>query len=149
METNEIVAPTSPSTSRLSRACWRSATGRSRTLQASSDSRAKYLSFLSRTTWRGGLNGTLLMIEVLRRELKPHVQFAEAMEDLEAERAARSSTPLAHGSLPSRREARNGKLQPRLGPVNLRTLVSDVVNQLSWTAKEKGRDDRIAIRQRW
>jgi len=106
-------------------------------LQASSDSRAKYLSFLSHDL-RGGLNGTLLMIEVLRRELKPHAQFAEAMEDLEAMRRSILDTVSTMDRFLHAEKLRNGKMQPRLGQVNLRTVVGDVVNQLSWTAKEKG-----------
>lgn len=106
-------------------------------LQASADSRTKYLSFLSHDL-RGGLNGTLLMIEVLRRELKPHPQFTDAMEDLEAMRRSILDTVGTMDRFLHAEKLRNGKLQPRLNQVNLKALIGDIVNQMSWNAKEKG-----------
>src|SRR5256885_870021 len=51
-------------------------------LQAAAESQAKYLAFLSHDL-RGGLNGVLLMIEVLRRDLEAAGQFSQSLEDLE------------------------------------------------------------------
>lgn len=51
-------------------------------LQADTRALTKYLAFLSHDL-RGNLNGALLMIEVLRRDLKKDPQFAESLEDLE------------------------------------------------------------------
>ncbi|HEV7300479.1 MAG TPA: HAMP domain-containing sensor histidine kinase [Tepidisphaeraceae bacterium] len=106
-------------------------------LEAGANSRAKYLSFLSHDL-RGGLNGTLLMIEVLRRELKNHEQFAESVQDLEAMRRSILDTVGTMDRFLHAEKLRNGKIQPRLGQVNLHHLVRDIVSQLSWTAKEKG-----------
>lgn len=51
-------------------------------LQADTRALTKYLAFLSHDL-RGNLNGALLMIEVLRRDLRKDPQFAENLEDLE------------------------------------------------------------------
>jgi signal transduction histidine kinase len=106
-------------------------------LEATANARAKYLSFLSHDL-RGGLNGTLLMIEVLRRELKQHEQFAESVQDLESMRRSILDTVGTMDRFLHAEKLRNGKVQPRLGQVSLHALVRDVVSQLSWTASEKG-----------
>jgi len=56
-----------------------------RRLQSETASMAKYLSFLSHNL-RGNLNGAMLMIEVLRRELHADPRFAESIGDLDAMR---------------------------------------------------------------
>src|SRR5215207_7108803 len=50
-------------------------------LQAVVEAQTKYLSFLSHDL-RGGLNGVLLMIEVLRRDLAEEPKFARSLEDI-------------------------------------------------------------------
>lgn len=106
-------------------------------LQKSAESRAKYLSFLSHDL-RGGLNGTLLMIEVLRRELQGHEQFAESVQDLESMRRSILDTVGTMDRFLHAEKLRNGKVVPHVGPVNLTQVVRDVVNQLAWVAKDKG-----------
>lgn len=56
-----------------------------RRLQSEAAAMAKYLSFLSHDL-RGNLNGAMLMIEVLRRDLQSEPRFAESMTDLDAMR---------------------------------------------------------------
>lgn len=51
-------------------------------LASGAEDHAKYLSFLSHDL-RGGLNGVLLMIEVLHRDLRGHTEFAQSLEDLD------------------------------------------------------------------
>lgn len=54
-------------------------------LQAEATAMAKYLSFLSHDL-RGNLNGAMLMIEVLRRDLQNDPRFTESLQDLDAMR---------------------------------------------------------------
>ena len=54
-------------------------------LQAEAAAMAKYLAFLSHDL-RGNLNGAMLMIEVLRRDLQHDQRFAESVHDLDAMR---------------------------------------------------------------
>jgi signal transduction histidine kinase len=56
-----------------------------RRLQSEAASMTKYLSFLSHDL-RGNLNGAMLMIEVLRRDLQSDERFAESITDLDAMR---------------------------------------------------------------
>jgi signal transduction histidine kinase len=106
-------------------------------LQKTAEARAKYLSFLSHDL-RGGLNGTLLMIEVLRRELQGHEQFAESVQDLESMRRSILDTVGTMDRFLHAEKLRNGKVVPKVTEVNLTHLVRDVVSQLSWVARDKG-----------
>jgi signal transduction histidine kinase len=54
-------------------------------LQSVVEAQTKYLSFLSHDL-RGGLNGVLLMIEVLRRDLAKEPKFGESLDDLDVMR---------------------------------------------------------------
>lgn len=58
-----------------------------RRVQAEAAAMAKYLAFLSHDL-RGNLNGAMLMIEVLRRDLAAEPRFAESVADLDAMRQA-------------------------------------------------------------
>ncbi len=106
-------------------------------LQKNAESRAKYLSFLSHDL-RGGLNGTLLMIEVLRRELQPHNQFAESVQDLESMRRSILETVGTMDRFLHAEKLRNGRVIPKVAPVSLAQVVRDVMHQVSWIAKDKG-----------
>jgi signal transduction histidine kinase len=106
-------------------------------LRSSMEARAKYLSFLSHDL-RGGLNGILLMIEVLRRDLQPHERFAESVQDLDSMRRSILDTVGTMDRFLHAEKLRNKKITPKMNEVDLHALVGDLVNQFTWQAKEQG-----------
>ncbi|HLL90793.1 MAG TPA: HAMP domain-containing sensor histidine kinase, partial [Tepidisphaeraceae bacterium] len=113
-------------------------------LEHQNENRAKYLSFLSHDL-RGGLNGVLLMIEVLRRELQPHAQFGESIEDLDTMRRSILDTVGTMDRFLQAEKLRSGRIQPQLGPVVVRDLLTEVATAFVPQAKAKGLDLRIDV----
>ncbi len=105
-------------------------------LQAFADAQTKYLSFLSHDL-RGGLNGVLLMIEVLRRDLSVEPKFAQSLEDLEVMRRSILETVSTMDRFLHAERFRKGKVQIKPAPVDLKMLIGDIVNQLSHQARDK------------
>ncbi|MDP9173684.1 MAG: HAMP domain-containing histidine kinase [Planctomycetota bacterium] len=106
-------------------------------IKSSSEAYSKYLSFLSHDL-RGNLNGILLMVEVLRRELSAAKQFKDSLEDLDLMRRSILDTVGTMDRFLHAERFRRGKVEVKWGEVNLSTLIQDVVNQFSAQAREKG-----------
>jgi len=113
-----------------------------RQLKVVTDAQSKYLSFLSHDL-RGGLNGVLLMAEVLKRELASEPRFAESVEDLDAMRRSILDTVATMDRFLHAERFRQGKVQPRNTTVSLRAVLDDLLHQLSHVAKEKGLELRV------
>ncbi len=109
------------------------------TLRAVAQAQSKYLSFLSHDL-RGGLNGVLLMVEVLKRELAGEARFAESMQDLDAMRRSIMDTVGTMDRFLHAERFRAGKVQPRLSTVDLRFVLSDVMAGFGYVCKDKGVD---------
>ncbi|HEX8522476.1 MAG TPA: sensor histidine kinase [Tepidisphaeraceae bacterium] len=105
-------------------------------LQALVEAQTKYLSFLSHDL-RGGLNGVLLMLEVLRRDLADEPKFGESLNDLEVMRRSILETVGTMDRFLHAERFRKGKVQVRLSQVNLHDLIASLANQFSYSAKEK------------
>ncbi|HSV13754.1 MAG TPA: sensor histidine kinase, partial [Tepidisphaeraceae bacterium] len=108
-------------------------------LKTITGAQSKYLSFLSHDL-RGGLNGVLLMAEVLKRELANEPRFAESVEDLDAMRRSILDTVATMDRFLHAERFRQGKVQPKNSTVDLRAVTADLSHQLSHQAKEKGID---------
>ena len=106
-------------------------------LKAATDAQSKYLSFLSHDL-RGGLNGVLLMIEVLKRELAGEPRFAETIGDVDSMRRSLLDTVATMDRFLHAERFRKGKVQLRPGPVNLRNLLGEIAAHFNYQAKEKG-----------
>lgn len=106
-------------------------------LRASNEAQSKYLSFLSHDL-RGGLNGVLLMLEVLRRDLTKEPKFAESLEDLEVMRRSILDTVATMDRFLHAEKFRRGRVQVKPAPVDLDALVKDVAGQFQYQAEEKG-----------
>ncbi len=106
-------------------------------LRAEVASTSKYLSFLSHDI-RGGLNGVVLMIEVLRREFANRVEFADSFDDLDAMRRSILDTVATMDRLLSAERLRRGKMPVRLSAVNLKTLLEDLARSLHYQAEDRG-----------
>ena len=113
-------------------------------LKVVAEAQSKYLSFLSHDL-RGGLNGVLLMVEVLKRELAGEDRFAESMHDLDAMRRSILDTVGTMDRFLNAERFRAGKVQPRMTTVDLRMVLSDVLAQFTYLAREKGVEMRVDI----
>jgi signal transduction histidine kinase len=105
-------------------------------LQAVVEAQTKYLSFLSHDL-RGGLNGVLLMIEVLRRDLAKEPKFGESLEDLDVMRRSILETVGTMDRFLHAERFRKGKVQVRPGKVDIKRLVNEAVTHYSYQAKDK------------
>ena len=113
-------------------------------LQAVVEAQTKYLSFLSHDL-RGGLNGVLLMIEVLRRDLAKEQKFADSLEDLDMMRRSILESVGTMDRFLHAERFRKGKVQVKPGPVRLERLVNEVIAQYSYQARDKGIELRAEI----
>jgi signal transduction histidine kinase len=107
-----------------------------REVASSAEAQAKHLSFLSHDL-RGSLNGILLMIEVLKRELQQHESFAESLEDLDVMRRSILETVTTMDRFLYAERFRKGKVVVRNAPVNIAHLADDVIAQFSYQARDK------------
>jgi signal transduction histidine kinase len=108
-----------------------------REMQAGAEAQSKYLSFLSHDL-RGSLNGILLTVEVLRREQGAVANRSESVNDLEMMRRSILDTVSAMDRFLHADKFRRGKVEVRLGKVNLGSLIPEVAKQFMEQAKEKG-----------
>jgi signal transduction histidine kinase len=101
------------------------------------DAQSKYLSFLSHDL-RGGLNGVLLMAEVLKRELANEPRFAESLQDLDAMRRSILDTVTTMDRFLHAERFRQGKVQPRNTMVDIHSLLNNLSHQFVYQARDKG-----------
>jgi signal transduction histidine kinase len=105
-------------------------------LHALVEAQTKYLSFLSHDL-RGGLNGVLLMIEGLKRDLQEEPKFARSIEDLDVMRRQILETVGTMDRFLHAERFRKGKVQVKAGDVNLRRLVDEIAGQFAYQAKDR------------
>jgi signal transduction histidine kinase len=105
-------------------------------LTAVAQAQSKYLSFLSHDL-RGGLNGVLLMVEVLKRELAGEAKFSESIHDLDSMRRSILDTVGTMDRFLHAEQFRQGKVQPRNSTVDLHRLAADLQLQFTYQAKAK------------
>jgi signal transduction histidine kinase len=105
-------------------------------LQSVVEAQTKYLSFLSHDL-RGGLNGVLLMIEVLRRDLAKEPKFGESLEDLDVMRRSILETVGTMDRFLHAERFRKGKVQVRPSRIDMRRLVNEVTTHFAYQAKDK------------
>src|SRR5213082_3287067 len=98
-------------------------------MQTLVEAQTKYLSFLSHDL-RGGLNGVLLMIEVLRRDLAAEPKFAESLEDLDVMRRSILETVQTMDRFLHAERFRKGKVQVKPSEIDLKRFINDMVNQM-------------------
>jgi signal transduction histidine kinase len=97
----------------------------------------KFLSFLSHDL-RGGLNGAVLMIEVLRRQLANEPKFGEAMEDLEVVRRSILDTVATMERFLHAERLRLGRMPVKIGEVRVGDLVEELQKKFSYHLKDAG-----------
>src|SRR4029079_17672830 len=87
-------------------------------LKTETSAMAKFLSFLSHDL-RGGLNGAVLMIEVLKRELAGEEKFAAAVEDLDVVRRSILDTVAMMERFLSAEKLRHGRMPVKISTIDV------------------------------
>lgn len=100
-------------------------------ISSEAETMSKYLSFLSHDL-RGGLNGAILMIEVLKRDLANEPKFASSMDDLDIVRRSMLETVATMDRFLHAERLRRGKMPVRIGEVDLNELLAHVVRNASY-----------------
>jgi len=106
-------------------------------LKLVADAQSKYLSFLSHDL-RGGLNGVLLMVEVLKRELAGEQKFSESIHDLDSMRRSILDTVATMDRFLRAERFRQGKVEAHNTTVALPAFLQDLIANFSYQAKAKG-----------
>lgn len=106
-------------------------------LQAATRTEAKYLSFLSHDL-RSHLNGISLTMEIIKRRLQSEASFAEEVADIQSLQNSVRSTVEGMERLLQAERLRRQNLTPKVGPINLHRLASDVAREFSHPAERKG-----------
>ncbi len=115
----------------------RFATYQQQQLKIVADAQSKYLSFLSHDL-RGGLNGVLLMVEVLKRELAGEEKFSESLHDLDSMRRSILDTVSTMDRFLHAERFRQGKVQPHNTTIRLGDFLLDLFSNFNLQAKAKG-----------
>jgi signal transduction histidine kinase len=89
------------------------------------------------------LNGVLLMIEVLKRDLVEEPKFARSLEDLDVMRRQILETVGTMDRFLHAERFRKGKVQIKPADVNLRRLVDEIGGQFAYHAKDKQLEIRV------
>ena len=105
-------------------------------LKASDDLQSNYISYLNHDL-RGGMNGIMLMVEVLKRQLSVEPRFAEAVEDLDAMRRSVLDSVTTMDRFVFAHRLGRGQQQARYSAVNVKSLVHETVQSLSHIAMER------------
>ncbi len=105
---------------------------------------AKYLSFLSHDL-RGGLNGSILMIEVLRRDLAGEEKFAESISDLDMMRRSMLDTVATMDRFLHAERLRRGKMPVRIRTVDLSSLLNQLVRSAGYQIADRGTQASVVV----
>jgi signal transduction histidine kinase len=95
-----------------------------------------YLSFLSHDI-RGGLNGALLMIEVLKRELNGDEKYATSVDDLDTMRRSMLDTVATMDRFLHAERLRRGKMPVKIAPVKVRQLLEESARSMSYQVQQR------------
>jgi signal transduction histidine kinase len=106
-------------------------------LRAGAEAHAKYLAFLSHDL-RGGLNGVLLMIEVLRRDLQNHTQFTQSLEDLDVMKQSILDTVATMERFLHSERLRSGLFVLKRERIDINHFIRDLCHQFAYQARAKG-----------
>lgn len=112
-------------------------------LQAEAAAMTRFLSFVSHDL-RGGINGVVLMIEVLKRELKAG-EKATVLEDLETIRRSMFSTVQTLERYLTAEKFRHGQIAVRIDNVAVRELLQELESLLSAELAEHGVQLRLQV----
>ena len=107
-----------------------------RQLKTADDLQTNYITYLNHDL-RGGMNGILLMVEVLKRELSAEPRFAETTEDLEAMRRSVLESVATMDRFVFAHRLGRGKQKVRFNVMNVKSIIHEVIQGLSHSARER------------
>jgi signal transduction histidine kinase len=113
-------------------------------LRSEASAMAKYLSFLSHDL-RGGLNGVMLMIEVLKRDLAGEERLAPLLEDLDSMRRGVLDTVATMDRFLSAERMRRGKMPVKVEQVHLERLIKDLTRGLAYQLREHQAELKVVV----
>lgn len=103
----------------------------------------KFLSFLSHDM-RGGLNGAVLMIEVLKRDLAGDPKFAGAVEDLDVVRRSILDTVSMMERFLNAEKLRHGRMPVKIVAVDIPQLFNDIRRPLGYQLADSALEMTLA-----
>jgi signal transduction histidine kinase len=104
---------------------------------AAAESRGKYVSFMSHDL-RGALNGLLLMLEMLKRDLAAAGKFADSIESIDLMKHSILETVGLTDRFLQAERFHSGKVDVRLQPINMATVIGAAIDQARLAARGKG-----------
>ncbi|MGE5608483.1 MAG: sensor histidine kinase [Bacillota bacterium] len=113
-------------------------------LRAGAEAQAKYMSFLSHDL-RGSLNGVILMLEVLKREMTGKPEFAESLADLGLMRKSILDMVGVMDRHVFLDRLRRGRIEPKVQEVELGPVVEAVAAELAEAAAAKGDELQVEV----
>jgi signal transduction histidine kinase len=113
-------------------------------IQANAEGQSKYLAFLSHDL-RGALNGILLMLEVLKRELGASGQFASSLDDIALMKRSILDTVGAMDRFLHAEKFRKGIVEVKPTRFSMYPLAAELANQFSHQAAAKNVQIRIDV----
>lgn len=113
-------------------------------LQSNAEGQSKYLAFLSHDL-RGALNGILLMLEVLKRELGVSGQFASSLDDIALMKRSILDTVAAMDRFLNAEKFRKGVVEVKPARFSMYPLAAELANQFSHQAAAKNVQIRIDV----
>ena len=105
-------------------------------LRAADDLQSNYMSYLNHDL-RGGMNGILLMVEVLKRELANEPRLSDATQDLESVRRAVFDSVSTMDRFVYAHRLGRGKQQAKFGRFDVNDLIGEVAKNLQAAALER------------
>jgi signal transduction histidine kinase len=111
-------------------------------MRAEANAMTKYLAFLSHDL-RGGINGALLLIEVLRREIGAEPKFHGSLEDLDTMRRLMMDTVGTMDRFLSAEKLRRGKMPVKVNTFPIAPLLNEVVRSFAYQSKERQIEMRV------
>jgi signal transduction histidine kinase len=105
------------------------------TLKVETAAMAKFLSFLSHDL-RGGLNGAVLMIEVLKREIGGDEKYATVAEDLDTLRRSMLETVSTMERFLNAEKLRHGRMPVKIAPLDVAEMLGEFHKAFAYHLRE-------------
>ncbi|HMB94747.1 MAG TPA: sensor histidine kinase, partial [Tepidisphaeraceae bacterium] len=113
-------------------------------LKIEASAMAKFLSFLSHDL-RGGLNGAVLMIEVLKRELEGHEDLSESAEDLDTLRRTMLDTVATMERFLNAEKLRHGGMPIKMAPLDVAEMLGEFQKAFAYPLRDQQMEMEIDV----
>jgi signal transduction histidine kinase len=117
------------------------------TLKIETTAMTKFLSFLSHDL-RGGLNGAVLMIEVLKREIGSDEKFSSVAEDLDTLRRSMLETVSTMERFLNAEKLRHGKMPVKVAPLDVEEMLGEFHKAFAYQLRDVQMELEIDVEPR-